>query len=822
MIGVENQIRTAGEAVESAAKSAGGRVVFSRTDVAKLVDRIKQVKSGINALEKQGKIGKKDAAQLRAYAVGVEVEATKKKPRYSLQELEGHIDGIERGLEQGGASGSGRVLGASISLAHLQISNPFAFQALGPGWAPNLQLSAGYGFGAAEQGVKAGVGVSFEHDNEGYSAGVSTARVEKFRWDRIANSADLGLWGGSTRLSHILEKGSRPFSAIQETHTGLGYAGNLRGGRFGIMQPSSTPAVVSEVLGQTGVIGEDTVFSPSSGWGVLPLVSSAASILYSGFKRLHEATGLFSFMFKRKALKSIGENERGRKLAAAEVREVEAALNAIKPDGAGMPSLEKLGKWAQYKNLPEETKKNVHALFYENFIAQASNGTLRLDEVEACSKLALAIKFSALEQANVNIALDWNRWRNASGVADVAPGQWRRGTLAGTLEGLGVFTKEYSVGAPIGMRKHGANFFTAIREDIGWDPRTWLKAIGNAWDYFSPVYDRSDARKMEIQKRVGKAVAENEAELKKSEGARNHEKIFANLVYLRGYFGSKQACDEVLGRDLSATLKSHFEKYGREYALSACTAVSAEYAANGGAGMQLYATMAVESAIFLEQFRSLGSAEMEAVEGVNKLLGQNKKEYEQTLVLLSPASKVGAHSFERQAQLFLDGKLKEEEKVEFLNKINVAKAVAAGSGLIWNAYTRVMAPFEKKFDDSVKKDAKWLAKELKKDFDKIEWSEVAKAHLDIEIAETAHNESAKIADGACFKAVKKKLENLAEKVGKGEVPSDSEVIFVRFVRYELSGASLGLLGTSATKRDEIYAEYKKIDERMNEKKIVGK
>lgn len=691
----------------------------------------------------------------------------------------------------------------TTNVTNVRIPNPFSMQTDERDWNLNLNLGGGYGFNSGQ--VSGNVGIGFANPLREASIGLEATAKGK-------PQGTLGWTEDATVLRHSVAVGRAPLSSIGETSTGFGYQYLYSGqGRAGFSSKSTTPAVMARILQEADVVKEGTAVSvpQTTGLGSLPFFSGLASIAYSIGKRLHEATGLFSFLFSSDVPKALKSKDRQRKIENVEelpeskkIRELVGKINEKLESGkegkAGkdikrlqLQVLENLARLAQYSGVRQEDKEVLHRQFYGALMYASASGLLRLDQMEAYANSPLAIKFSRLERANLDMALDRARIANASGV--------NVSTLTGTnaaaadklLEGmLGVFVKEYSIGLPVGMVKHGANFVEAIIEDVRIaNPFSWLNLAGNLWEYLSPVYNRREARVAQVQRHIREAIRENEREFAKPDEQRNNEAIFANMLYLRGYFGNSGGCRALLGASTENVIKGHFESNGRKYALNTLAIICADEELRGSIGQ-----MAVESLVYMEQGKSRTKFERQTIEAANRMFGDEKEEYKDVLALLaSPAGK-SEGAFDGKMKKFLAGDMKGEELEEFYKGIRAARVFCDSSLAVTKAYENATSPWKDEIATKAKAVGNGIAAELQKDMKKINWEKAVRLLNALELMETVNPACKEEVSGKCFEAARKKMDALKVKVKNGTALSDGEEKFVLFVSDELSSqSSLGLL-----------------------------
>jgi hypothetical protein len=166
----------------------------------------------------------------------------------------------------------------------------------------------------------------------------------------------------------------------------------------------------------------------------------------------------------------------------------------------------------------------------------------------------------------------------------------------------------------------------------------------------------------------------NDRELAKPFERRDNALVLSNLIYMQKYFASEDLASLYLGTKAERRLRRHFEKNGREYAISVCGAapeiINGSYgplsksAVPGGllgfslANGDRLRTLLSESVFYLEGSKSImGSAEQSAFFRAKSLDGETFGKYSDCLAQFS-----GGNSVQSSLLLILDPKTNAKQR----------------------------------------------------------------------------------------------------------------------------------------------------------------
>lgn len=605
---------------------------------------------------------------------------------------------------------------------------------------------------------------------------------------------------GNTQLGYSFYKGLKPELGVGTGILSYSNSSAIADPRFlkHISVNNTTPAGMTIALAAPEI---STVVNKTIGWAAI-----GANALYSLEKNIDRWVGGFLGSNRPKAL---SEDEAGYQFVENDPKMKEIIEEIKKAGGLEKLPLERLAQLAQYRNLDRGSAIAVRSAFSAKLFDSAQ--TLRPDQVEAYLNLPLAIPFSPLEKARAKSSLDASWLADTQGISiGQMTGVKELGYVDGLLRNFGVM--EYSVGVPLIVDKVRAlGFFGAVGEMFSGN------ILENVWNLFSPVRDRHEVERTQIQVRVDKAIGESERIMKTNMSERtpaDQEKLFANLVYLRGYYQDRKLCGNVLGGKLETRIGKHLEKFGTDYAVATLSA--GEQMANDPLWhsrpqeeAQAIISLCSESAAFLEGKRSsLGQPQIELLDRLKGRLGDSLAEdpqhpaylayYAATIAFLQPK---GEGTLRAQAKDLVDGK---DVDLKSLNE-NIAKAMVFQSvPLVRSLYAESLAPLKGDMEDYAGKLGKKMGKELSNGVEKAGFAQINAMAGKLRTIKALLPEALAGAEDACKDAFKD-YEKIAGKVRDGKSISQKEKEFLLFFANEL--APLGLVKLDQGKTKEMQAFF---------------
>ena len=736
----------------------------------------------------------------------------------------------------------------SIKVKKPTIHNPFASQITSKG-KPSITFNFGSGVSVIEE-----QNTIKQEGSIGYLSADMLSKIDLIT--SFGEGATYGLNASYGPISGFIRKSwdsSDIFLGFNENQLGVGTFLNLNNGLTPEFYVStvSIPGTIFTLAHQGGAFNSTALSGVQTKTSLFFPIGTITSAVYTVLKRLHEWTGLFSFMFSD-GPKVLENNEKKKLFTNDDAINVYSDLINLLSGSDSEKMLSELSILVQYENLPTNLKFGkgqqsinlkamVHLYYTKILINLTTSDELRLDEAKQYSQLPLAIPFSPIEQVNINAALDSMGVINASGWSltrimglNQNSNPWVSqavGLADGGLGALGLSITELSIGIPIGIKKHGIKFWKAFSEDVKWyNPLTWLTVAKNIWDYFSPVYDRRDERKVEIVNRVQDMMEENNRLMQiplNQLDSTQIQKVFSNLLYLQNYFGSKEIAIGALGDIVTQELKEHLNEFGKNYALICCKAIPKNdfYDSNIYPNDYLkLSTILIESILFLDQ-QKVDNKEQKIINFAAKHVEKkHSNDYRAALYLFSSPVESRHHSLRANlVKLLKNENLTIAEHQKLFVLISETIKYSSVSPIIAEKYAEVLSSLNDEIEDAGVRYCELIQAEFEKDFGSMNPEKIKRLIDSLEILLILNPDIAKKANAICIDEVEIKMEQLQTKFDQTNKLSKSEFNFLSVIDYiyrnNINLKEIALFGNRASDDAlDLYKTFAKLATALTSKK----